>query len=53
MDMGDMHMHDAGLGMDYNYAFARDYWYIIAVVVGGLTVLRSIEIYTGRQRYSA
>ncbi|KFG84708.1 putative ferric reductase [Metarhizium anisopliae] len=53
MDMGDMHMHDAGLGMDYNYAFARDYWYIIAVVVGGLTALRSIEIYTGRQRLKA
>jgi hypothetical protein len=53
MDMGDMHMNDEGLGMDFNYAFARDYWYILAAVVGGLTAIRGIELYTARQRYSA
>lgn len=47
-----MHMNDASLGMDYNYAFARDYWYIIAGVVGGLTAIRGVELYTSRQRYA-
>ncbi|OAA50341.1 Flavoprotein transmembrane component [Metarhizium rileyi] len=53
MDMGHMHTNDAGLGMDYNYAFARDYWYILAGVVGGLTAIRCIEMYTARQRLKA
>lgn len=53
MDMGDMHMNDASLGMDYNYAFARDYWYILAGVVGLLTAVRGVELYTGKQRYDA
>lgn len=49
MDMDQMH-HDPGLGMDTNYAFARGYWYIIAGVVGSLTVVRSINQYDARQR---
>ena len=50
MDMGDMPMDDAGLGMDVNYAFAHDYWYILAGVVGFLTAVHGVEYFTGRQR---
>ncbi|KAK2601961.1 ferric-chelate reductase Frp1 [Conoideocrella luteorostrata] len=52
MDHEHMHM-DAGLGMDYNYAFARDYWYIIAGVVGLLTAIRIVDFYVGKQRLKA
>lgn len=45
------HMHHAsGLGMDTNYAFARDYWYIIAGVVGLLTTVHGINRYDAAQR---
>lgn len=49
MDM-DHDMHDSGLGMDRNYAFARDFWYIIAGVVGSLTVVRGINCFDAHQR---
>lgn len=52
MDMDHMH-HDTGLGMDINYAFARDYWYIIAGSVGLLTIIRAINHYDARQRYTS
>ncbi|KAG6025931.1 hypothetical protein E4U41_001402 [Claviceps citrina] len=48
------HMHkDSGLGMVYNYAFAQDYWYILAGVVGALTAVRVINLFAGKQRLKA
>ena len=49
MDMDHMH-HDSGLGIDVDLAFARDYWYIIAGVIGGLAAIRGINYYDARQR---
>lgn len=49
MDMG--HMHTAGVGSATNYAFARDYWYIAAAVVGLLVVIRTVNAFGARQRY--
>lgn len=52
--MDHEHMHnDAGLGMDYNYAFARDYWYILAGAVGAFTAARMVNFCAGKQRYEA
>lgn len=48
MDMG--HMHGSGMGFDINYAFARDYWYIVAGVVGMLAAVRAINAYGAAQR---
>lgn len=45
-----MHMDDPGMGMDTNYAFARDYWYICAGVIGLLTAAQGVKFYAGRQR---
>ncbi|QUC19105.1 uncharacterized protein UV8b_03346 [Ustilaginoidea virens] len=53
MDMGHMHNDDPGLGMDINYTFARDFWYVLAGVIGFLAVIRGIEIYSGKQRIKA
>lgn len=50
MDMGHEHTQVSGLGMETNYAFARDFWYIIAGVLVGLTAVRGINYYTARQR---
>lgn len=50
--MDHEHMHkDAGLGMDYNYAFARDYWYILVGAVGALTMVHAINFWIGKRRY--
>lgn len=49
MDMG--HNHGSGMGFDINYAFARDYWYIIAGVIGILTVIRAVNQYGASQRF--
>ena len=49
MDMESMHQ-DPALGMDDNYAFARDYWYIVAGVVAAGTAIHAVERYTSRQR---
>ncbi|KJZ76485.1 hypothetical protein HIM_04214 [Hirsutella minnesotensis 3608] len=51
MDMS--HMHTAGIGTDLNYAFARDYWYIAAGVVGLFTVVRAVNHYGVIQRRKA
>ncbi|KAG6289359.1 hypothetical protein E4U46_002629 [Claviceps purpurea] len=49
--MDHEHMHkDAGLGMDYNYAFARDYWYILVGAVGALTMVHAINFWIGKRR---
>ncbi len=48
MDMD--HMHDMGIGSDINYAFARDYWYIAAGVVGLLVAVRGVNHIGARQR---
>lgn len=48
--MDHMHM-DSGLGMDYNYAFARAYWYILAGAVGAFTAVRVINFYGEKLRY--
>lgn len=45
--------HDSGLGMDYNYAFAQDYWYILASAVGVLAAVRVVHLYAGKQRLKA
>ncbi|OAQ94006.1 metalloreductase [Purpureocillium lilacinum] len=51
MDMD--HMHDMGIGSDINYAFARDYWYIAAGVVGLLVAVRGVNHIGARQRLKA
>ncbi|KAF7553817.1 hypothetical protein G7046_g6989 [Stylonectria norvegica] len=53
MDGMDGMEHDSGMGMDVNYAFARDYWYIIAGVVGSLTIIRAVNHYDAQQRLKA
>ncbi|KAG5985153.1 hypothetical protein E4U54_006060 [Claviceps lovelessii] len=50
--MDHMHM-DSGLGMDYNYAFARAYWYILAGAVGAFTAVRVINFYGEKLRLKA
>ncbi|KAG5918887.1 hypothetical protein E4U42_006709 [Claviceps africana] len=52
MDHQHMHM-DAGLGMDDNYAFARDYWYMLAAAVGAFSAVRLINFCAGKQRLRA
>ncbi|KAG5985005.1 hypothetical protein E4U55_002112 [Claviceps digitariae] len=52
MDHEQMHM-DSGLGMDYNYAFARDYWYILAGAIGAFAAVRVINFCAGKQRLKA
>lgn len=49
MDMDGMHQ-DPALGSDTNYAFARDYWYIVAGVVGSLTAIRAVDYVARKQR---
>ncbi|POR33260.1 Ferric/cupric reductase transmembrane component 7 [Tolypocladium paradoxum] len=49
----DMDMHAAGVGSDTNYAFARDYWYIVAGVTGLLVAIRGVNAYGASQRLRA
>ncbi|PNY23112.1 Ferric/cupric reductase transmembrane component 7 [Tolypocladium capitatum] len=51
MDM-DMPM-PAGVGSETNYAFARDYWYIVAGATGLLVAIRGVNAYGARQRLAA
>ncbi|KAF4340994.1 ferric reductase (metalloreductase) [Fusarium beomiforme] len=51
MDMD--HMHDPGVGMDVDYAFARGYWYTIAGVVGALAAVHGINYLDAQQRLKA
>lgn len=51
MDMGGMnHMDHPGMGSDINHAFSRDYWYIVAGVVGALAVIRAVNVYGAHTR---
>lgn len=50
MDMDMAHDHGGGIGSSTNYAFARDYWYIAAFVVGFLAVIRAVNALEARQR---
>ncbi|KAM3521779.1 hypothetical protein NHJ13051_006043 [Beauveria bassiana] len=54
MSMGGMHMdHHAGIGSEINHAFSRDYWYIIAGVVGLLAAIRAVNAYAAHVRISS
>lgn len=43
MSMGGMMDHAPGLNVPLDMAFARDYWYLVAGVVGALAVIRGIN----------
>ncbi|ODA76815.1 hypothetical protein RJ55_07331 [Drechmeria coniospora] len=45
--------HTSGMGMDTNYAFADDFWYLVAAVVGLLVVIRAVNHVGARQRSKA
>jgi hypothetical protein len=49
MDMGSMDMSNP-LFRTYNEQLSRDFWYIIAGVVGAILVLRAFEEYGTRSR---
>lgn len=53
MDMGGMDMsgNHAGMGTEINWAFSRDYWYLIAGVVGLLAFIRAVNIYDAKTRW--
>ncbi|KAJ6786658.1 hypothetical protein PWT90_03598 [Aphanocladium album] len=53
MSMGGMSMDHPGMGSDINYAFSRDYWYLIAGVVGLLAVIRAVNAYGAHIRISS
>lgn len=51
MSMGGMqHMDHPGMGSEINHAFSRDYWYIVAGVVGLLASIRAINAYSAHTR---
>ncbi|KAM4057309.1 ferric reductase like transmembrane component domain-containing protein [Hirsutella rhossiliensis] len=52
MDMGHMH-GAAGIDSGLNHAFARDYWYIAAGIVGLLVAVRAVNHYGAVQRRKA
>ncbi|KYK56365.1 hypothetical protein DCS_03365 [Drechmeria coniospora] len=45
--------HTSGMGMDTNYAFADDFWYLVAAVVGLLVLIRAVNHVGARQRQAA
>ncbi|KAJ4159475.1 uncharacterized protein LMH87_008375 [Akanthomyces muscarius] len=54
MSMGGMdHGDHPGMGTDINHAFSRDYWYIVAGVVGLLASIRAVNAYGAHTRISS
>ncbi|KAK5989687.1 Ferric/cupric reductase transmembrane component 7-like protein [Cladobotryum mycophilum] len=53
MDMDMTHHGMSGIGSDVNHAFARDYWYISAAVVGILVTIRGVNYIGAVQRLKA
>jgi hypothetical protein len=43
--------HSTGVGSPTNYAFARDYWYLTAGVIGLATAVRGIGYLDARSRF--
>lgn len=48
MDMAGM--NQPGMDSGINWAFSRDYWYIVAGVVGLLATIRAINMYGAHTR---
>lgn len=50
MDMGSMDM-GTNVFQTGNMALARDFWYIIAVVVGIILLIRAVNLYQAQLRF--